>query len=52
VVIFLAWVYYSAQLFFLGAEFTKVYTRKYGSLRVLAAIPAQSVTKTVNEGPI
>ena len=25
VVIFLVWVYYSAQLFFLGAEFTKVY---------------------------
>ncbi|MGA2879294.1 MAG: YihY/virulence factor BrkB family protein [Bryobacteraceae bacterium] len=31
VVIFLVWVYYSAQLFFLGAEFTKVYTRSYGS---------------------
>jgi membrane protein len=31
VVIFLVWVYYSAQLFFLGAEFTKVYTRTYGS---------------------
>ncbi|HEX5230563.1 MAG TPA: YihY/virulence factor BrkB family protein [Bryobacteraceae bacterium] len=30
-VIFLVWVYYSAQLFFLGAEFTKVYTRRYGS---------------------
>lgn len=52
VVIFLAWVYYSAQLFFLGAEFTKVYTRKYGSLSVAEAVPAQSVTKTVNKGPI
>jgi membrane protein len=31
VVIFLVWVYYSAQLFFLGAEFTKVYARHYGS---------------------
>jgi membrane protein len=31
VVLFLVWVYYSAQLFFLGAEFTKVYTRNYGS---------------------
>jgi membrane protein len=30
-VIVLVWVYYSAQLFFFGAEFTKVYTRKYGS---------------------
>ena|SRR5579884_107532 len=27
----LLWVYYSAQVFFLGAEFTKVYTRQYGS---------------------
>jgi membrane protein len=25
------WVYYSAQLFFFGAEFTKVYAKKYGS---------------------
>lgn len=27
----LVWVYYSAQLFFLGAEFTKVYAQSYGS---------------------
>jgi membrane protein len=31
VVLFLVWVYYSAQLFFLGAEFTKVYARNFGS---------------------
>ena len=30
-VLLLVWVYYSAQLFFLGAEFTKVYARTYGS---------------------
>ncbi len=30
-VMLLVWVYYSAQLFFLGAEFTKVYTRRRGS---------------------
>lgn len=30
-VLLLVWVYYSAQLFFLGAEFTKVYARRYGS---------------------
>lgn len=30
-VLLLVWVYYSAQLFFLGAEFTKVYARHYGS---------------------
>lgn len=27
----LIWTYYSAQIFFLGAEFTQVYTRTYGS---------------------
>jgi len=30
-IIFLAWVYYSAQIILLGAEFTQVYTRLYGS---------------------
>jgi len=30
-VIVLVWVYYSSQLFFLGAEFTKIYTEKFGS---------------------
>jgi len=30
-VVVLVWVYYSAQLFFLGAEFTKVYTKTFGS---------------------
>lgn len=30
-IVFLAWVYYSAQIVLLGAEFTQVYTRMYGS---------------------
>jgi membrane protein len=30
-VVVLIWVYYSAQLFFLGAEFTKIYARVRGS---------------------
>jgi membrane protein len=29
----LLWVYYSAQIFFLGAEFTRQYALKLGSLR-------------------
>jgi len=28
----LVWVYYSAQIFLLGAEFTWVYAKSYGSL--------------------
>ena len=29
--VFLVWVYYSAQILFFGAEFTQVYAREYGS---------------------
>jgi membrane protein len=31
VLILLAWVYYSAQIFYLGAEFTRVYSELFGS---------------------
>lgn len=31
-VIVLVWVYYSSQVFFMGAEFTKVYTMQFGSM--------------------
>jgi membrane protein len=30
-VLILLWIYYSAQLLFLGAEFTEVYSRRFGS---------------------
>lgn len=30
-VVFIVWVYYSSQIFFLGAEFTKVFADRYGS---------------------
>ncbi|MEW6386366.1 MAG: YihY/virulence factor BrkB family protein [Thermodesulfobacteriota bacterium] len=30
-VVILLWVYYSAQIVFIGAEFTQVYARKYGT---------------------
>lgn len=33
VVTVLAWIYYSVQIMLFGAEFTQVYTRKYGSHR-------------------
>ncbi|MCB0319108.1 MAG: YihY/virulence factor BrkB family protein [Bdellovibrionales bacterium] len=31
-VIFLIWIYYASQILYYGAEFTKVYATKYGSL--------------------
>ena len=30
-IVFLTWIYYSVQILFFGAEFTQVYTRRYGS---------------------
>jgi len=49
-VMVLVWVYYSAQLFFFGAEFTKVYTRKFGShfvrkLEIVAPKPGAAILK-------
>jgi membrane protein len=32
-VVLLVWVYWSAQILFLGAEFTQVYARTYGTMR-------------------
>lgn len=35
----LLWVYYSAQIFLLGAEFTWVYAHKFGSRKKQAELP-------------
>jgi membrane protein len=42
-VVILVWVYYSAQLFFLGAEFTKVYAQTCGSFRPNKVVEASDV---------
>jgi len=42
-VVFVVWVYYSAQILFLGAEFTKVYANHFGS-RIQPAENAVPVT--------
>ncbi len=39
-IVVFVWVYYSAQIFLVGAEFTWVYTRTFGSMRALVANPA------------
>jgi membrane protein len=41
--VFLVWVYYSAQILFFGAEFTQVYARRYGS-RIRPSEDAVGVT--------
>lgn len=46
VIIGLLWVYYSAQIFFLGAEFTKLYAQRYGSQKTMAAPPHGAKTES------
>jgi membrane protein len=43
-VVLLAWVYYAAQIFLLGAEFTKVYADAHGSKSATNAMTATAVT--------
>lgn len=49
VVAFLAWVYFSAQIFFLGAEFTQVWSRRRGG--VLHVDSEQAVTPPSTSTP-
>ncbi len=48
IVVILIWIYYSSQILFFGAEFTKVYANRYGS-RVKTAPPADTLSKLVPE---
>jgi membrane protein len=33
IILLLVWVYYSAQIFLFGAEFTRSYAHRFGSMR-------------------
>jgi len=46
IVVLLAWVYYAAQIFLLGAEFTKAYADSHGSLAAARKPPQDNPTKT------
>ena len=55
-VVVFVWVYYSAQIFLLGAEFTWVYASTYGSMKGSApeqasAIPTRSATAKPDPAP-
>lgn len=50
-VILLVWVYYSAQVFFLGAEFTQVWARRHGS-RILPDENAVRFAKVIQDRPV
>jgi len=46
VVIILAWIYYSAQLLYFGAEFTRVFSNDCGSRCAIKAQPGLRTTRT------
>jgi membrane protein len=48
-VVLLAWVYYAAQIFLLGAEFTKVYANEHGSIAGVKAAAATQAVAAVKE---
>ena len=43
-IVVMVWVYYSAQIFLLGAEFTWVYAHHSGSRQAKSAAPAPAAT--------
>ncbi len=48
-VVLLAWVYYAAQIFLLGAEFTKVYAGEHGSVAGAKALAATEASAAANK---
>jgi membrane protein len=56
-VVLLIWVYYSSQIVLMGAEFTRVYAKRYGSLRRVsrplgvAVVPSQYAPASRAVGP-
>ena len=50
-VIVLVWVYYSSQIFLMGAEFTWVYARSFGSMRNTAAAATFNAPSSSRQRP-
>jgi membrane protein len=46
IAVILIWVYYSSQIFLLGAEFTWVYAKRFGSMQGLDVLDAQPAPVT------
>ena len=52
IVVLLVWVYYSAQIFLLGAEFTWVYAHRFGSLSGRGKPPAAPRVPSRSQEPV
>ncbi|WP_082524724.1 YihY/virulence factor BrkB family protein [Pseudorhodoferax sp. Leaf274] len=46
-IVIFVWVYYSAQVFLMGAEFTWLYAKQYGSMRNLPGSPTEPAPTSV-----
>jgi membrane protein len=46
-IVVFVWVYYSAQIFLIGAEFTWVYAKTFGSMRHSATSPEEKTTALI-----
>jgi len=52
VLILMAWIYFSSQILFLGAEFTEVYSRRYGSRAPQeVVVPTPTPAQALNPAP-
>jgi membrane protein len=51
VVVLIVWVYYSGQIFFLGAEFTKIFANRYGSQPTRHPTSMVTSSREPNSGP-
>jgi membrane protein len=50
ILVLLLWVYYSGLIFYFGAEFTKIYADRYGSLKMIRSQKYRETTPaTVHE---
>jgi len=49
-IVVFAWVYYSAQIFLLGAEFTWIYAKTFGSMREPGKAPAAFLEAQARQG--
>ena len=52
VLVLMAWIYFSSQILFLGAEFTEVYARRHGSRVPRADAAPQEAAAHIEHAPV
>ena len=52
VLVLMAWIYFSSQILFLGAEFTEVYARRHGSRAPQTGAAPRETTAPIEHAPV